>query len=139
MMGVLQTIRLMFAASLLTLGMAPVRAQQPQPATVTKLFGQPMMEWPGKEVRSFLVEFPPQGESVPHTHPGAIFVYVLKGTWTMQMDGEPAATYREGQVVYEHANHRHLVSRNASATEPLQLVVFYISDPGAPVSVPLPK
>ncbi|MBI3435836.1 MAG: cupin domain-containing protein [Proteobacteria bacterium] len=112
---------------------------QPLPAKVAPLLKEAMAEWPGKELRSFLVEFPPGGESVPHTHLGAIFVYVLKGTWAMQLEGSPLATLREGQVVYERANHKHLVSRNASSTEPLQLVVFYVSDPGAAVSVPIAK
>ncbi len=95
------------------------------------------MEWPGKVVRSFLVEFPPKGESVPHTHAGPIFAYVLRGTWVMQMDGGSEQTVRAGEVAYEHANHKHLVSRNASSTEPLQLLVFYISDPDAAVSIPV--
>ncbi|MGH8702072.1 MAG: cupin domain-containing protein [Burkholderiales bacterium] len=114
-------------------------AQSPPPAKVTQIFQEAMAEFPGKEVRAFLVEFPPGGASVPHHHLGAILAYVLKGTWTMQMQGMPEATLREGQVGYEHSGMPHLVSKNASATEPLKLLVFYISDPGTAVSVPIQK
>ena len=114
-------------------------AQETPRAKVTEVFAEMMAEYPGKQVRSFVVEFPPGGESVPHTHPGPILAYVLRGTWTVQMEGMDQVTLREGQVAYEHANHRHLVSRNASSTEPLQVIVFFISDPGAGVSVPLSK
>lgn len=41
------------------LGSAGAIAQQPQPEKVTALFKETMVEWPGKEVSSFLVEFPP--------------------------------------------------------------------------------
>jgi quercetin dioxygenase-like cupin family protein len=118
---------------------APLAAQDPPRAKVSQLFAEMMSEFPGKQVRSFVVEFPPSGESVPHTHPGPILAYVLKGTWVMQMEGMPEMTLKEGQVAYEHANHKHLVSRNPSRTEPLHLLVFFISDPGAGVSIPLAK
>ncbi|MGH8632622.1 MAG: cupin domain-containing protein [Burkholderiales bacterium] len=114
-------------------------AQSPPPAKVTQIFQEALVEFPGKEVRAFLVEFPPGGASVPHHHPGAILAYVLKGAWTMQMQGVPEVSLREGQVAYEHSGMPHLVSKNASATEPLKLLVFYISDPGAAVSVPMQK
>lgn len=118
-------------------GAAP--AQEPPRAAVKPLFAEMMAEWPGKQVRAFLVEFPPGGQSVPHTHAGPIFVYVLSGTWIMQLEGAAETTVKAGEVAYERANTRHLVSRNPSATEPLRLLVFYISDPGAGVSLPLAK
>lgn len=114
-------------------------AQDPPRAKVTELFKQPYLEQPGKEVRAFLVEFPPRAASIPHSHPGPIFAYVLKGTWTLQMQGEPLARLSAGQVAYERSGQPHAVSRNDSDTEPLQLVVFYVSEPGAAVSVPLAK
>ena len=117
---------------------AAAQSAEPPRAKVTQIFSESMMEWPGKQVRSFIVEFPPGGESVPHTHPGPIFAYVLRGTWIMQMEGLAERTVRAGEVAYEHAHHKHLISRNASTSEPLQLLVYFISEPGAPVSVPIP-
>lgn len=132
------------SACLLTFGLlapdtASAQSQTPPRAAVKQIFSEMMSEFRGKQVRSFIVEFPPGGESVPHTHPGPIFAYVLSGTWIMQMEGMQQMTMREGEVAYEHANHKHIVSRNASNTEPLRLLVFFISDPGAPVSIPLAR
>jgi len=51
---------------------------------------------------------------------------------------KPTRTYRQGESWYETPRIRHLVSRNASATQPATLLVFAIADEGEPIKLPLP-
>ena len=41
------------------------------------------------------------GASFPrHSHPGEEFIYVLKGTWVYQLDGQPPVTVKAGEVLF---------------------------------------
>jgi quercetin dioxygenase-like cupin family protein len=51
--------------------------------------------------------------------------------------GEPEAIYRAGESFYEAPNGVHLVSANASSTEPAKLVAYLICDHDAPLSIDL--
>jgi quercetin dioxygenase-like cupin family protein len=66
-----------------------------------------------------------------------VFAYVLEGALISQTEGQPVATYRAGQIFYEPANGIHAVSRNASASAPVKLLVFYLGEPDKPVTVPV--
>jgi quercetin dioxygenase-like cupin family protein len=50
--------------------------------------------------------------------------------------GGKEVTVTPGQTFYEGPNDIHLVSRNASKTQPAKFVVFFVKDKGAPVLVP---
>ena len=51
------------------------------------------------------------------------------------MKGEPEMTYKAGESFYEAPNGVHLVSANASSTEPARLVAYLICDHDTPLSV----
>jgi quercetin dioxygenase-like cupin family protein len=80
------------------------------------------------------VEYPPGGASSPHRHDAQVFVYVLEGEVTMQVEGSPAVTLQPGQTFYEKPDDVHLVSANASKTAPAKILVFILKDKNAPVS-----
>ncbi|MNL17186.1 Cupin domain protein [compost metagenome] len=63
--------------------------------------------------------------------------YVLSGSITSQVKGEKEVTYKTGEYWYEAAGSEHLVSKNASATEPAKLLVFMVLSPDEKVLVPL--
>ena len=52
-----------------------------------------------------------------------------------QLDGGSAQTVHAGDVFYESPTDIHRVSRNASATQPAKLLVFYVKVKGAPPTV----
>ena len=54
----------------------------------------------------------------------------------MQLRGGEETTLTPGQTFHEGPNDVHVVSRNASATEPAKFVVFFVKDIGAPVLLP---
>jgi quercetin dioxygenase-like cupin family protein len=98
----------------------------------------PPMQGDRLKVTMLEVVYPPGGASAPHVHPCPVFGYVAAGALRMQFRGLPERVYRAGETFYEAANGGHLVSRNASATEPARLVATLVCDREGPLSVPLP-
>jgi quercetin dioxygenase-like cupin family protein len=89
---------------------------------------------PGKEALMMTVTYSPGGASLPHRHDAQVFVYVLQGTLTMQVDGSAPVTLRPGQTFYEGPGDVHRVSANASSTEPASILVFMVKSKGRPAS-----
>jgi quercetin dioxygenase-like cupin family protein len=106
-----------------------------QVGTVTRLLTQDLPDMPGKEGMIEVVDFAPGEASLPHRHNADLFVYVLEGTVITQVKGESPKTVHAGEVFTESPTDIHSVSRNASATQPAKLLVFYVKAKGAPPTV----
>ena len=83
------------------------------------------------------VAYAPRAASDPHVHPGSVFAYVLEVTVVTQLEGEQPVTYTKGQSWYESPKKPHMVSRNASVTEPAKLLVLLLSQEGEALKVPV--
>jgi|SRR5271165_6052960 len=105
-----------------------------QPATVAELMTRDIAGVPNKEALMITVTYVPGGASLPHRHDAQVFVYVLEGAMTMQVDGSEPVTVGPGQTFYEGPHDVHRVSANASQTEPAKILVFMIKDKGKPAS-----
>jgi quercetin dioxygenase-like cupin family protein len=99
-----------------------------QSAKVTPLFEHALAAKSDQKVTMSIVDYPPGGSSKPHRHDAQVFVYVLDGTLTMQVKGGPLRTLKTGDTFYEGPNDEHVVSANASATQPAKFLVFMIKD-----------
>ncbi|MGH8386312.1 MAG: cupin domain-containing protein [Pseudomonas sp.] len=104
---------------------------------VTVLQDQMLKNVPGKKAMMIEVDYKPGQASIAHKHDGTAMAYVLSGAVTSQVKGEKEITYKAGQYWYEAAGSEHLVSKNASATEPAKLLVFMVLSPDEKVLVPL--
>ena len=106
-------------------------------ATEKQLFSQKLPNVPGKTVTVVQVDYRPGGFSAPHRHPatGFVFAYVVLGTIRSQVEGEPLGVYRAGQSWTEGPNSHHIVSANASKTEPARLIAYVIADDGVQATV----
>jgi hypothetical protein len=62
-------------------------------------------------------------------------VYVLEGSVITQVEGGSPQTIHAGEVFYESPTDVHIVSRNASDTQPAKLLVFYVKAKGTPPTV----
>ncbi|WP_455776436.1 cupin domain-containing protein, partial [Burkholderia stabilis] len=91
---------------------------------VHAIMRQAVPEAPGKFAVVATVDYAPGEASEAHRHLGSVFAVVSKGEVLSQVNGGPLRRYRAGEGWYEAPGSRHQVSRNASATEPAQLVVF---------------
>ncbi|UMM64018.1 cupin domain-containing protein [Aristophania vespae] len=85
---------------------------------------------PGKSLRVVEVIYPPGTSSLPHTHaPSAfIYAYVVQGKIVSQIAGQAEHVYNAGESWYEDPGAHHIVSRNASKTEPAKLLAVFIVD-----------
>ena len=62
---------------------------------------------------------------------GSVFAYVLTGAIRSENSAtDPAKVYKAGESFCEPPGSEHLVSENASATEPASLVAVFVADDG---------
>ncbi|KVD58940.1 cupin domain-containing protein [Burkholderia ubonensis] len=94
---------------------------------------QAVPEAPGKLAVVATVDYAPGQASEPHRHLGSVFAVVSKGEVLSQVNDGPLRRYRAGEGWYEPPGSRHLVSRNASDTEPAQIVVFGLTGENMPL------
>jgi quercetin dioxygenase-like cupin family protein len=108
-------------------------------AKETPLMRRALPDVPGKEALIETVVIAP-GEAVPaHHHNADVFAYVLEGSIITQVQGGKPQTVHAGEVFYESPTDVHLESRNASASQPATLLVFFVKEIGAPPTVAVPK
>jgi quercetin dioxygenase-like cupin family protein len=86
---------------------------------------------PGKRVTIVRVFYGPGGFSRPHRHAGTVTAYITKGEIRSQLGGGPVETFTVGQSFFEPPGSTHLVSANASNTEPAELIAVFVADEGA--------
>jgi quercetin dioxygenase-like cupin family protein len=126
------------AASVAVLpGYVAAFADAPAAATsVQDLLSRALAGAPDREVRLLTVEYAPGGASQPHRHDAQVFVYVLSGSVRMQVAGAAAVTLKAGETFYEGPKDIHVVSENASKTEPAKFLVVMVKAKNAPASRP---
>jgi quercetin dioxygenase-like cupin family protein len=92
--------------------------------TIKTNFSHPISNVPGKSLVAVEVSYPPGGASAPH------HAYVVSGQVASQVEGQPEHIYRAGESWYETPGAHHLISRNASNTEPAKLLAVFVVDTG---------
>lgn len=86
---------------------------------------------PGKRVTIVRVFYGPGGFTPAHQHAGSVTAYITKGEIRSQLAGGPVETFKVGQSFFEPPGATHLVSANASNTEPAELIAVFVADEGA--------
>ena len=92
---------------------------------------------PGKRVTVVRVFYGPGGFSRAHHHAGSVTAYITKGEIRSQLGGGPVETFGVGQSFFEPPGSTHLVSANASNTEPAELIAVFVADEGAQLTTML--
>lgn len=127
------TSRLALAAAVLLAGLASyasnTRASEVA-ETVQPAFRYPLANVPGKSIVGVLVSYAPGAKSPAHFHARSAFItaYVLSGAIRSQVEGEDARVFKAGESWTEIPGAHHVVSENASATEPASLLAVFILD-----------
>ena len=89
-----------------------------------------------QEVRVLTASVKPGDKTVFHTHRFPVTVYILEGTFTLEMEGREPVTVKAGQAMVEPPQVK-MTGYNRSSTEPLRVVIFYVSDPDTPFLDPI--
>jgi len=119
-------------AALPTLAGLPMTAAGADPdAQVKPVMAQKLPNVPGKNLTAVVVTYAPGGKSPAHRHAGSVFAYVLSGEIRSQVSAAgPAKVYKAGESFFEPPGSRHLVSENASTTEPASLLAVIVAEDG---------
>jgi quercetin dioxygenase-like cupin family protein len=84
-----------------------------------------------QEIRVLNAVFEPGGKTVYHTHRSPVTVYILEGSFTLELANEPPRTFEAGQAFVEPPNVA-MTGYNRSAAEKARVLIFYVSDPSTP-------
>ncbi len=109
------------------------QAQTPK-EKITPLLKTALAGMEGKEVSIVHISAPPGFVTAKHFHPGEVFLYVLEGAITIEMDGDAPIKLGPGDVFQEQPG-RSMVGRNLSSTHGAKILVFQIGDKGKPLTV----
>jgi quercetin dioxygenase-like cupin family protein len=104
-------------------------AKPPPPLLREIVQGMPTGE--RQEVRVLAATVKPGDKTPFHTHRFPVTVYVLEGEFTLELEGRAPVTVKAGQAMVEPP-HVKMTGYNRSSTEPLRVVIFYVSDPDTP-------
>ncbi len=118
---------------------SPSTAQEPglaRPQLLLREIVHGMPKGDKQEVRVLTASFKPGDKTVFHTHRSPVTVYVLEGAFTLEMEGHQPVTVKAGQAMMEPP-HVKMTGYNRSATEPLRVVIFYVSEPDTPFLDPI--
>jgi quercetin dioxygenase-like cupin family protein len=74
------------------------------------------------------IDFSPGQATGLHNHPCPVVGYIAKGSVNFQVEGEPLKTLHEGDAFFEPLNRTMLHFDNASNTEPMTFIAFYLLD-----------
>lgn len=84
-----------------------------------------------QEIRVITATLKPGAKTNYHTHPFPVTLYVLKGAFTLELDGRKPITVKAGEAIVEPPNIK-MTGYNLSKSEDMDVVTFYVSDPQAP-------
>ena len=135
-MNKLATFSLAFLALVISL---PSMAQDPgvaKPDLLLREIVQGMPKGERQEVRVLTATLKPGDKTPFHTHRFPVTAYILEGVFTLEMEGRAPVTVKAGQAIVEPPQVK-MTGYNRSSTEPVRVVIFYVSDPDAPFLDPV--
>ena len=86
---------------------------------------------PGKRVTIVRVFYGPGGFTRPHRHAGSVTATITRGEVRSQLGGGPVELFKVGQSFFEPPGATHMISANASSSEPAELLAVFVADEGA--------
>ena len=110
-------------------------AQEAKPDLLVKevLRGMPTRDQ--QEIKVLSATLKPGDKTPFHTHQYPVTVYVMEGTFTLEMEGHPLLVKKAGEAFTEPPNVKMMGYNRGS--EPTKVVIFYVSGPGEPFLHPV--
>jgi quercetin dioxygenase-like cupin family protein len=119
------------AAAFLMLPMLAHGQELARPNLLLKEVVQGMPKGDKQEVRVLTATIQPGGKTPFHTHRFPVTVYVLEGTFTLDLEGRSPVMVKAGESFVEPPNVK-MTGYNKHQSEPMKVVIFYVSDPDTP-------
>jgi len=118
---------------------ATATAQTPARTPPPVLFSAPLADAPDKQLVVVELKFAPNpappstldNHPPGHRHPGSVYAYVTEGAVRLAVEGQPVQV---GGSFFEPPGAHHIITENASATEPSRAIAVMIVPEGAPLT-----
>jgi quercetin dioxygenase-like cupin family protein len=95
---------------------------------------------PGQTLTAVVVTYPAGASSPRHMHAGSVMAYVLSGAIRSQNSATgPARIYKAGEAFFEPPGSAHLISENASSSQPATLLAIFVAPDGATLTLVEPE
>jgi len=107
-----------------------------KPQLLLREIVQGMPKGERQEVQVLTATLKPGDKTPFHTHRFPVTAYILEGVFTLEMEGRAPVTVKAGQAMVEPPQVK-MTGYNRSSTEPLRVVIFYVSDPDTPFLDPI--
>lgn len=91
----------------------------------------------GKEAVVFMAEIPPGVVTPKHRHPGSELIYVLEGSYVLEVDGKGAIPLKAGDARHAPPGEVH-AAKSLDSPGTSKVLVFLIADRGQPLAIPVP-
>jgi quercetin dioxygenase-like cupin family protein len=102
-----------------------------RPKLILNEIVQGMPKGDRQELHVLTASFKPGEKTVFHSHRFPVVVYILEGAFTLEIEGRNPFTVETGQAYVEPPKVK-MTGYNRSSTDPLRVMIFYVSDPGTP-------
>ncbi|MEH2549267.1 quercetin dioxygenase-like cupin family protein [Bradyrhizobium sp. AZCC 2262] len=118
------------ACTCIAIAAATPSVAQNKGEVVTPNFDQALPGIPGKSLIAVTVDYAPGAASPSHSHAKSAFIYafVISGNIESQVNDGQQRIYHAGESFFELPGAHHVVSRNASSTEPAKLLAVFVVD-----------
>ena len=126
-----RVIMLVLAVALAPLAALAQDVNLARPNLLKKEVVQGMPRGEKQEITVLTATFKPGDKTVFHTHRFPVTVYVVSGTFTLDLEGQPTVTVRAGEAYVEPPNVK-MTGYNRSTSEELKVLIFYVGDPDTP-------
>jgi len=105
-------------------------------AKETQVLQRVVVNGTDREMGMGVSEFPPSAAKPRHMATGPEVCYVMKGEIILQVDGQPVKNIRAGGSFQIPANAIHVTKAGPDGAT---VIATWVSTPGKPFNVPLPK
>src|SRR3954447_4622281 len=127
----------LLAPGCLAVGPSAFGAGEDAGAQVRPVLSEKLPNVPGQSLTAVVVNYAPGGKSPAHHHAGSVFAFILSGAVRSEVTpGGAVKVYKAGESFFEAPGSSHLVSENASETEPASLLAVFVADEGAKLTQP---
>lgn len=110
-------------------------AQQPD-IKRTELLRTALPDVAGKDAVVFTAEIPPGVVTGKHRHPGSELIYVLEGSYVLEVEGKGPLPLKAGDARWAPPGEIH-AAKSVGSTQPSKVLVFLIADKDQPLAVPV--
>ena len=110
----------------------PAKAHDPNEGRERLVFASKLPNVPGQSLTAVIVTYAPGASTPRHRHSGSVYAYVLSGAIRSENSATGAVQiYRAGESFFEPPGSIHLISENASRTDPASLFAIFVAEDGA--------